>query len=607
VRGLWLLDKEGNVLLSRRFSTVERRVRLRHEAPLLLEPEGEPEGRAANKYFFYDEIAVPHDEEFSKIFKDDFLDHFHHNSSPEYPIFGLQRRQGSDASSSESMSDLVLWPTVILHRLDIFLVLLPEVDGFPIARVPEERPRAIQLPCVTASFAMLESLVSFVSPCAPQFANDKLAILQCQISSMMPFGTPIETDVRVINEIHAKGFADSETNVQKRPAWKPYILLNSKQKLRLHVREEVRAMQYGRVGIDDVWKLRGTITCDAQLNGVPRVSLPLNRASMLTDLIVDNCALPPAEIDSKLIIFTPPNRQIELCRYNFQLPVSTKLPVFGTYRVTEVSPQQIHVDLRVNMGLSAKFQGLLTECSVLLPWQNRTRISSHALVASHGSVVLAGEENELVWNIGRKFADKEGSCVLKGTVTFAKRPKLSPATTPTAPSTSLVGPGIDTGVCTGDEQAVPLPTGEREWISPSVLPDVTDEDSLYVSLPAGQGYDTFAQNSLKKKEARKTWTEYAKDDMDGSESGLLPIQSRRRNNPMLVGLNCYAQLNFHLSNYTLSGLTIDKNAVSIEPSSQGTAINIEANVATSEFLIWNSAEGAESQYAVAVGGESQRQ
>ena len=114
----------------------ERRVRLRHEAPLLLEPKGEPDGRAADKYFFYDEIAVPHDEEFSKIFKDDFLDHFHHNSSPEYPIFGLQRRQGSDTSPSESMSDLVLWPTVILHRLDIFLVVLPEVDGFPNDKYP---------------------------------------------------------------------------------------------------------------------------------------------------------------------------------------------------------------------------------------------------------------------------------------------------------------------------------------------------------------------------------------------------------------------------------------------------------------------------------------
>ena len=78
------------------------------------------------------------------------------------------------------------------------------------------------------------------------------------------------------------------------------------------MREEIQCIQYGRKGVEDVWVLSGIITCDATLNGVPRVSLPLSNAGALTDMLVDNCALPPAEIDSKLIIFTPPNHLIEL-------------------------------------------------------------------------------------------------------------------------------------------------------------------------------------------------------------------------------------------------------------------------------------------------------
>jgi hypothetical protein len=619
------LDGSGNVLLSRRFSTVERRVRLRHDAALCSEEKG------GNNYFPYHAIRVPNDEEFSTMFRDDFLDHFHHSSSPEYPIFGLQRRKkgGRETATpaSDNAGELVLWPTVMLHRLGVFLVAVPEVDGFPIAKVPEQRPRAIQLPCVTAAFALLESLVSVISPCAPAFESDNLAIVQCQISSMMPFGTPLETDAQVINEIHAKGFKDSETNVQKRPAWKPYILLKENQKLRLHVQEEVLSMQYGRDGVDDVWKLSGRITCDAHLNGVPRVSLPLNNAAMLTDLIVDNCALPPAEIDSKLIIFTPPNRGIELCRYNFQLPAKTKLPLHGTYHVTERTHSQVQVDLKLCWGLKDQFKGLMKECSVRLPWKNKCRVAFHNLTASHGAVVMATKENVLVWTLGKRFIEQGQDGWLRGTVTFAAPVKKSPATVPATPAPSLVGAGIDTGICTGDETTVPLASFARSGargdaavavLSDDVLPTdggaaepapifrtdrVEEVSKAYVSLPGGQGYDTFSQNKLEKLEARSTWKEYAADDLDGSESGLTTPQRRRRKDPMLVGSNCYAQVHFHVSNYTLSGLMIDRNAVSIEPSSQGAAISIEADVRTSEFLIWNSGKdeggvSVEARYAV---------
>ena len=595
---------------------MERRVRLRHDRGNVEDTQEtgrvkqERVSRKENKYFAYDEIAVPDDSEFSQIFRDDYLRHFHHSFSPEYPVFGLARKQkdeNKDASvpvavavsnvgtrESAKGKTLVLWPMVVLHRLNVFLVVLPEVDGFPIARLPKHRPRAIQLPCVTSSFALLEALVSVIKPCAPNFNSDKLAIAQCQISSMMPFGTPLETDANVINELHARGFKASETSIQKRPAWKPYILRNSAQKLKLHVEEEIQCIQYGRKGVKDVWNLSGIITCDATLNGVPRVSLPLSNATALTDMLVDNCALPPAELDSNQIIFTPPNHLIELCRYNFSLPSSTKLPLSALYQVTSVSETRVRARLTLKWGMLAQYRNLMKDATIRLPWKNYGRIVSHELAPSYGSVIVAANENSLVWKLDQLFFSQGLDAVISGTISFASKKLESPACQPTPPSTAVVAPGIDRGICTSDEMPVAL----HEYKSNLDSNGQNQKISMLNSSVVGNEYNTRDLNTAGKGEARATWSDYAEDDLDGSESGDSYAKQRNRSDPMLVGPNCYAEVSFAINNFTLSGITIDKNAVSIEPSTQKTHISIEANVYTNKFLIWNSSAGGESRYAV---------
>ena len=77
---------------------MERRVRLRHDRGNVEDTQETGSGKQERvsrkecKYFAYDEIAVPDDSEFSQIFRDDYLKHFHHSFSPEYPVFGLARR-----------------------------------------------------------------------------------------------------------------------------------------------------------------------------------------------------------------------------------------------------------------------------------------------------------------------------------------------------------------------------------------------------------------------------------------------------------------------------------------------------------------------------------
>ena len=56
---------------------------------------------------------------------------------------------------------------------------------------------------------------------------------------------------------------------------------------------------------------------------------------------------------------------------------------------------------------------------------------------------------------------------------------------------------------------------------------------------------------------------------------------------MFAGRNCYVQLFFRFAHFTLSGMTIDPNAVSVHPSANAT-VTVDRELSSAEFLIWNS-------------------
>lgn len=128
-----------------------------------------------------------------------------------------------DNSSEEEL----LWPIVIVFRLGLFLVTIPALDA---AAPYNGRAQAIQLPCVTAALTFLGDFVDFLRPHyahnaakegllgidllhhdpSPHGAQadgqermmtltaKQLAEVQCFLSSVLPFGTPIETNADVI-------------------------------------------------------------------------------------------------------------------------------------------------------------------------------------------------------------------------------------------------------------------------------------------------------------------------------------------------------------------------------------------------------------------------
>ena len=312
IRSIYLLDESGTVLLSRHYSTVERRVKRKH-ACLKSTTAGNvetPANSGNGRFLPYERIRIPPDDIFSDIFRYDYLTHFRHGSSKDYPIISLGLRgqmTGGPSDSDPHARHCVLWPLITIHCHNAFLVAIPEVDGFLVPRLEKDRPSAAQLPCVTATLKLLEDLAPFVSRISDSssgsISTESLATFQCQLCSIMPFGTPIETDMHTVGQVNLAGserhrrsafgtlsvggrnvFSASASQYeakyfQKRPAWKPEVRSKRGQKLRLRVVEYVSAMIYGHdqdVDAEDVCETRGVVECDSQLNDVPEVSLSLS-------------------------------------------------------------------------------------------------------------------------------------------------------------------------------------------------------------------------------------------------------------------------------------------------------------------------------------------
>ena len=408
IRAVWLLDDSGVVLLSRRYATVERRVRRRHRLSVNSNPATNT--TSPPPYLRYEQITIPNDEQFSELFRTEFLNYFTHGSSPNYPVVSLgdggrhdnndnhnnnhndnnnmvgvenEKEEEEDENQSQSRRHHNIWPVITLYRHGAFLVAVPEVDGFLVATLPQDRPPAVQLPSITGTCALLEDLAPFVQRVRDKnFSTSALASLQCHLCSIMPFGTPIETNMDIVDAARKQRSARS-TYPQKRPAWKPDVLSNMRQSLDLNVKETVSAMIYGRqpqkshsepqrdgeadsgenqnqtqtqtqqkglfdrmfdssMVIPDVCHIHGTVECMSNLNGVPEVSLTISNNNdgysnssgsgrvRMGDrtaeqeshfphiVLVHECVLPPSTIASRQIIFSPPIGRFDLVRYSYR-------------------------------------------------------------------------------------------------------------------------------------------------------------------------------------------------------------------------------------------------------------------------------------------------
>lgn len=445
LRALWVfhLESEVRLLTSRRFPTVERK---------LQRLQGD------------NHVALPCDEDISHLFVSEVLEEQEdHSLPPDLPEpFHEDFRQGSfswDPAEESRMEKLwpmgpmtalmkgKIWPVVFLHKKGYYLVAaVALMDGKCQARAESgndsaggDRLRALDLPQVTAAFAVLEDICDFIP--ANLSISDVAGIseLQYYIRSALPFGSPVNTNFHLLRMVR-HGFPNKEDDTSQRsPAWKPY-LYKGKSKLTLSVVETINCTLYGKSEYEDECFIQGTVYCCADIAGVPEVCVPISfqpgaeenaQESRISfpEISVHNCAhiiggIKSAKEDSLKISCLPPTGPFVLCRYNFrQSPVT---PVRGFYQLKELSPVEFRLLLQVQLHplvLSANSGGSWN-CQVRLPFDHRGVIRSHDLKCTSGSFSLADHSRSIVWNLNVRRPRGSLEANLLGELIFEAPQKL---------------------------------------------------------------------------------------------------------------------------------------------------------------------------------------
>eukprot|EP00928_Gymnodinium_smaydae_P014383 TRINITY_DN15258_c0_g1_i2.p1 TRINITY_DN15258_c0_g1~~TRINITY_DN15258_c0_g1_i2.p1 ORF type:complete len:739 (+),score=148.48 TRINITY_DN15258_c0_g1_i2:277-2493(+) len=444
LRGLWIFHAESDVRLvtSRRFPTVERKMQ---------------------RLLGDDYVALPSDEDINIMFITEVLheeeEHFIPPGIPE--PFHEDFSQGSFAWDAKqeayaeklwpmgpicSISKGKIWPLLFMFKKGFYLVTVVALER----KYKVEQVRSLELPQITAAFAVLEDICDFI-PAQLTIADVAgISELQYYIRSAIPFGSPTNTNYHLLRMVR-HGFPNKgeEETRQRSPAWKPY-LYKGKQKLRLSIVETVHCMLYGKAEYEDDCFIAGTIYCCADVSGIPEIILPISysgdqasaKPARPPDFSVHNCAHIVDDVrggksaDSLKISCTPPTGPFVLCRYRYA--TSPIIPVRGFYQLKEMSPVEFRLLLQV------QFHPIVTaafwSCQVRLPFHHRGVIKSHDLKCSGGSFSVTDQGHSILWNLNVRRSRSHLETNLLGEIIF-EASQADNANINTAPVVGTTGGG----------------------------------------------------------------------------------------------------------------------------------------------------------------------
>lgn len=448
LRGLWIFHAEADVrlLMSRRFPTVERKMQ-----------------RLLGEDYF----ALPCDEDINIMFITEVLheeeDHYIPPGIPEPFHEDFQQGSFSWNASQEAHTEKLwpmgpvasickgkIWPLLFLFKKGFYLVTVVALEK----KYKVETVRALELPQITAAFAVLEDICDFIPANLTIADVSGIAELQYYIRSAIPFGSPVNTNYHLLRMVR-QGFANKEDETTRRsPAWKPY-LYKGKSKLSLSIVETVNCTLYGKPEYEDECFIAGNVYCCADLPGIPEICVPMsfqNSGGSPPEISVHNCAhvvggIKAAKEESFKISCTPPTGPFVLCRY--RRSCSAIVPVRGFYQIKEMSPVEFRLLLQIQFHPSVG--NTFLSCQVRLPFHHRGVIKSHDLKCTGGSFSLTDQGQSILWNLNVRRPRGSIETNLLGELIF-ESPK--PADSPEASASTRIinSPSVGAGGCGGGGQ-----------------------------------------------------------------------------------------------------------------------------------------------------------
>jgi hypothetical protein len=153
-------------------------------------------------------------------------------------------------------------------------------------------------------------------------------------------------------------------------SWRPVAPARSKKRLELKMREIICAHIYGRTDKPDVVTCGGIISCLADVDGSPDITLTITNARALAHVRVHACAQRP-EVGNGVftLSFSPPIDRFVLARYNVDccsLPDSG-LPFTAEYEVLALPDGSAVLSLSVQPAASSA--AAVSQLRALLPLQ----------------------------------------------------------------------------------------------------------------------------------------------------------------------------------------------------------------------------------------------
>lgn len=301
-----------------------------------------------------------------------------------------------------------LWPMVIVEQNGSLYCCLPLVPGGA-----HKRPPLIEIPGVTTGFMLLCALADFIRGISvpPSEVSSRTSDIYAFLTQAAPFGTVTDTTLESIT-VKMLNKPCTTPKTQKQPAWKPGQF-KGKNQISLSVNEYIRAVQYDRPNIDDVWDVYGTIFCKAELEGtMPTITMTISQQgegeiTPLNHLVIHPCV---QSADAHVIEdgghhaiprrvrFTPPLEKIPLCHYTACRDI--KLPITGSF---ELFAEDCRAKVNVKLRLSENVRNSFEYCELQIPFVNSGPISIQDSSVSHGTLFASPDRTIAVWNIGQRF------------------------------------------------------------------------------------------------------------------------------------------------------------------------------------------------------------
>jgi hypothetical protein len=153
-------------------------------------------------------------------------------------------------------------------------------------------------------------------------------------------------------------------------SWRPFAPIRAKKRLELKMREFVCAHIYGRADKADILQCSGIITCFADVEGSPDITLSITNAHALSNIRVHACAQrPEISCGDFTLSFSPPIDRFVLVRYSvdcLSLPEGA-LPFAAEYEALALPDGSAALSFSISvtaLGASSALQ-----LRVLLPLQ----------------------------------------------------------------------------------------------------------------------------------------------------------------------------------------------------------------------------------------------